>query len=40
MSIQDLGNFWKLEKEFTPEENPYYPRKKELWETTIKKLFL
>lgn len=40
LQIEDLHKTWKLEKEFKPESNSYYPKKKELWDTTIKKLFL
>lgn len=40
VSIEDMGKYWKLEKEFKPESNSYYKNKKELWDTTIKKLFL
>jgi len=36
---QELGQFWKLEKEFKPENNTYYSQKKSLWGTTIQKLF-
>lgn len=40
VSIEDLGRYWKLEKEFRPESNSYYPKKKNLWDSSIKKLFL
>lgn len=40
ISIEDMGRFWKLEKEFLPEKNAYYPRKKALWDETIKRLYL
>lgn len=40
VSIEDLGRYWKLEKEFTPEKNPYFPNKKKLWDETIKRLYL
>lgn len=40
VSIEEMGKFWKLEKEFSPEKNPYYPKKKALWDETIKRLFL
>jgi glycerol kinase len=39
VSIEEMGKFWALEKEFTPEKNEYYPKKKKLWDATIKKLF-
>jgi len=40
VSIQQLQTFWKLDKEFLPENNSYYQKKKDLWSLTIKKLFL
>jgi len=40
LSIDEMGKFWKIEKEFTPEKNPYYEKKKDLWDNTIKKLFI
>lgn len=40
VSIEEMGRYWKLEKEFTPENNSYYPAKKNLWDKTIQKLFL
>lgn len=40
VSIEDLGRHWKLQKEFKQENNNYYPKKKELWDSSIKKLFL
>ena len=40
VSIEDMGRYWKLEKEFTPEKNPYYAKKKTLWDETIKRLYL
>lgn len=40
VSIEEMGKFWKLEKEFRPESNPYYGKKKALWDDTIKRLFL
>lgn len=40
VSIEDMGKYWKLEKEFKPENNPYYPKKKALWDETIRRLFL
>lgn len=39
VSIEKMGKYWKLEKEFSPEKNDYYPKKKKLWDATIKKLF-
>ncbi len=40
VSIEEMGKYWKLEKEFTPEKNAYYPGKKKLWDETIKRLYL
>lgn len=40
VSIEDMGRYWKLEKEFKPENNSYYPKKKQLWDETIKRLYL
>jgi glycerol kinase len=40
VSIEDMGRYWKLEKEFKPESNSYYPNKKKLWDDTIKRLYL
>lgn len=40
ISIEDMGKYWKLEKEFRPENDSYYPKKKALWDETIKRLFL
>jgi len=40
LAIEDMGKYWKLEKEFRPEKNAYYPSKKALWDETIKRLYL
>lgn len=40
VSIEDMGKYWKLEKQFTPEKNAYYSNKKSLWDQTIKRLYL
>ena len=40
ISIEQMGKYWKLEKEFVPEKNPYYATKKHLWDETIKRLYL
>jgi len=40
IDIEDLGKHWKLAQEFKQESNSYYPKKKELWDSSIKKLFL
>lgn len=38
--ISDMSKFWKLEREFSPENNSYYSSKKDLWDQSIKKLYL
>lgn len=40
VSISEMGKYWKLEKEFSPEKSEYYPKKKTLWDNTIRRLFL
>lgn len=40
ISIQDMSRYWKLEREFTPQNIPYYANKKALWDETIKRLYL
>lgn len=40
ISIEDLGKYWKLEKEFHPEGDGYYSKKRDLWDKTIKRLYL
>lgn len=40
LAIEDMGKYWKLEKEFRPEKNAYYSSKKTLWDETIKRLYL
>jgi len=40
LQIEELQKSWKLQKEFKPEKNSYYEKKKDLWDSTIKKLFL
>jgi glycerol kinase len=40
ISIEDMGQFWKIEREFKPENISYYKNKKELWDLTIKRLYL
>lgn len=40
ITIEEMPKFWKLEKEFNPEKNSYYPEKKKLWDDTIAKLYL
>ncbi len=40
VSIQELDRYWKLEREFTPTKDHYYTAKKDLWDQTIRRLFL
>lgn len=40
ISIEEMGKYWKLEKEFKPTNEAYYPKKKTLWDETIKRLYL
>jgi glycerol kinase len=40
LTIEELSKYWKLEKEFRPEKNNYYLAKKNLWDETIKRLYL
>ncbi|MFP5386882.1 MAG: FGGY family carbohydrate kinase [Bacteriovoracia bacterium] len=40
ISIEEMGKYWKLEKEFKPQKNDYYLKKKALWDDTIKRLYL
>lgn len=40
VSIEEMGKYWKLEKEFSPEKNAYYSSKKALWDETIQRLYL
>ncbi|MFA5582659.1 MAG: glycerol kinase GlpK [Bacteriovoracaceae bacterium] len=40
VSINEMGKYWKLEREFNPETNSYYPAKKTLWDESIQKLYL
>lgn len=40
IKIEELSKFWHLEKKFEPQSNAYYPAKKNLWDTSIKKLYL
>jgi len=40
IGIEEMGRYWKLEKEFKPEDESYYPKKKALWDNTIKRLYL
>lgn len=38
--INELKNYWKLERQFEPQNHIYYSKKKELWSSTIKRLFM
>ena len=40
ISIEDMGKFWKLDREFKLEKDAYYAKKKDLWDSTIKRLYL
>jgi len=40
IKIEEMGSFWKLEKEFVPENNAYYSEKKQLWDESIRRLYL
>lgn len=40
IKIDELGKLWKLEKEFSPSGNKYYAGKRDLWDKTLKKVFL
>jgi glycerol kinase len=40
INIEDMGKFWKLEKDFKADKNPYYAKKKTLWDQTIQRLYL
>lgn len=40
VSIKDMGQYWKLEKSFHPEKSSYYQTKKNLWDESIKRLYL
>jgi glycerol kinase len=40
ITIEEMARHWKLEKEFKPEQNSYYPNKKSLWDESIKRLYL
>jgi len=39
LALNDLSQFWKLEKEFSPNTEPYFYVKKEFWNKTIQKFF-
>ncbi len=40
VSIENMGKYWKLDKEFRTEKESYYTKKKDLWDNTIKRLYL
>jgi glycerol kinase len=39
INIEDLSRHWKLQNEFQPQSDAYYSKKKELWDSTIKRLY-
>ncbi len=39
ITVQDLAQHWKLENEFQPQSDAYYSKKKDLWDSTIKRLY-
>ncbi|HXH75126.1 MAG TPA: glycerol kinase GlpK [Bacteriovoracaceae bacterium] len=39
VDITDMDKYWKLEKEFSPESEPYYAKKRTLWTGTIERMF-
>jgi glycerol kinase len=40
IKISELGKLWKLEKDFSPTNDKYYGEKRNLWDKTLKKVFL
>lgn len=40
LAIEDMGKYWKLDEEFKPKKDSYYSKKKDLWDSTIKRLYL
>lgn len=40
IDIEDLGKHWHLAQEFKTQNDAYYPKKKVLWDSTIKRLYL
>jgi glycerol kinase len=39
IKIEEMGQFWSLEKKFSPQSEAYYAKKKSLWTEVIGKLF-
>ena len=39
INIEDLARHWKLQNEFQPQSDAYYAKKKDLWDSTIKRLY-
>jgi glycerol kinase len=39
INIEDLARHWKLQNEFQPQSDAYYSKKKDLWDSTIKRLY-
>jgi glycerol kinase len=40
ITVSDLPQYWKLEQEFHPTSDPYFGKKKKLWDQSIKRLYL
>jgi glycerol kinase len=40
IDIEDMGKYWTLDKEFNCKKEPYYGKKKSLWDETIKRLYI
>ena len=40
IGIEDLGRYWKLEKEFNEDSDQYYSKKRSLWTSSIQRLYL
>jgi glycerol kinase len=39
INIEDLSRHWKLQNEFQPQSDTYYSKKRDLWDSTIKRLY-
>ena len=39
INIEDLARHWKLQNEFQPQSDAYYSKKKDLWDSAIKRLY-
>ncbi len=40
LALNELTQFWKLERDFNPNNDTYYSVKKDMWNTSIQKLFI